>query len=282
MAFDLDTYKRVGGRLDLSGIDLDAFIREPLRPADVRCLRYMHDVEYHTTCYLRDLLNTRAHQDPEISTFLTMWSFEELWHGEALAAVLAAHGEPAGVPRVATMRRRLRSYLAVSPLLWMAISAATPHFLAIHMTFGVINEWTTQAGYARLAARAEHPVLNEVLRRIMRQEGRHIDFYLTRARQLLADSRKAQVATRRALRLVWEPVGAGVMPEGETRHLADHLFGDAAGREAVARIDRRIDRLPGLDGLALLGTALARYRTGAEPASPPVAAEPPAAAVAAA
>jgi hypothetical protein len=263
MAFDLDTYKRVGGRLDLTGIDLDAFAHDPLQPAELRCLRYMHDVEYHTTCYLRDLLNTRAHQDPEVSTFLTMWSYEELWHGEAIAAVLAAHGEPAGVPRVASMRRRLRSYLAVSPLLWMAISAATPHFLAIHMTFGVINEWTTQAGYARLASRADHPVLSEVLRRIMRQEGRHIDFYLTRARQLLADSRQARLATRRALRLVWQPVGAGVMPEEETRHLARHLFDDVDGRAAVARIDGRIDRLPGLGGLALLTTALSRYRVAA-------------------
>ena len=45
------------------------------------------------------------------------------------------------------------------------------------MTFGVINEWTTQAGYARLAAEADHPVLSELLRRIMKQEGRYIDFF---------------------------------------------------------------------------------------------------------
>ena len=27
----------------------------------------------------------------------------------------------------------------------------TKHFLAVHMTFGVVNEWTTQAAYARPA-----------------------------------------------------------------------------------------------------------------------------------
>ena len=57
---------------------------------------YMHDIECHTICYLRDLLVTSAHRDPEITTFLTFWSFEEYWHGEAIATVLRAHGEPPG------------------------------------------------------------------------------------------------------------------------------------------------------------------------------------------
>ena len=59
----------------------------------------MHDVEHHTVCYLRDLLVTPAHRDPEITTFLTMWTFEEFWHGEAIAAVL-------GRPRRAGRGRR--------------------------------------------------------------------------------------------------------------------------------------------------------------------------------
>ncbi len=46
----------------------------------------MHDVEHHTVCYLRDLLLTPAHQDPEITSFLSCWVFEEMWHGEAIGA----------------------------------------------------------------------------------------------------------------------------------------------------------------------------------------------------
>ena len=56
----------------------------------------MHDIEIHTSCYLRNLLNTKAHHDPDITKFMTMWNFEELWHGEAIAEVLRAHDEPAG------------------------------------------------------------------------------------------------------------------------------------------------------------------------------------------
>lgn len=259
MAFDLDTYKRVSDRLDDTDVDYAAFRERPLSPALLACVRYMHDVEFHTSCYLRNLLNTRAHHDPEVTTFLTMWSYEEYWHGEALAKVLAAHDEQAGERRVATMRRRLGWRIDSSPVLWMAFSSATRHFLAVHMTFGVINEWTTQAGYARLNALADHPVLRELLRRIMRQEGRHIDYYLTRARTELERGPWAQRTTRAALRTMWKPVGAGVMPHDDSRHLISTLFGATEGRAAATRIDRRIDALPGLRGLGLMRSALHKY-----------------------
>jgi len=90
----------------------------------------------------------------------------------------------------------------------------------------------------------------------MRQEGRHIDFYATQARQRLADSVAAQRITRFALRKFWSPVGAGVMPDSEVRFLGRHLFGGNDGREAARRIDRQIDRLPGLAGLHLVEGAI--------------------------
>jgi predicted metal-dependent hydrolase len=260
MALALEDYKRLTARLDLDGIAFDAFRDQPLAPDALRVVRFMHDVEQHTACYTRNLLNTKAHLDPEISTFLTLWNYEEHWHGDALAQVLAAHDEPFGAQRVATMRDRLRFQLTSGPLVWMAVSAATRHFLAVHMTFGVINEWTTQAGYARLIARARHPMLTDLVRRIMKQEGRHIDFYLGQARSRLAASAGARRATRTMVRAMWKPVGASVMPQGETRHLVRTLFADSDGRAVAARVDRRVDSLPGLDGLGLMAGALSTYR----------------------
>ena len=260
MAFDLDRYKEICGRLDYADLDLRAaFGREPLQPELLRVVRYMHDVEHHTTCYMRNLLNTKAHADPDITAFLTFWNFEEHWHGEALAEVLRAHGEPGGTPRVAAMRQRLRNRITNSPLIWLGLSSLTTHFLAVHMTFGVINEWTTQAGYARLAALADHAVLSELLRRIKRQEGRHIDYYLTQARRYLGAGSGAQRTARLILRTLWRPVGATVMPEPETAHVIRTLFGGDQGRDVAARIDRRIDNLPGLGGMDLIGGVLRRY-----------------------
>jgi hypothetical protein len=260
MQLDLETYKRHAGRVKLDGIDFDAFRADPLDEDTLRCLRYMHDVEHHTVCYLRDLLVTPAHRDPDITAFLTMWTFEEFWHGEAIAQVLRAHDEPAGAGRIAPLRRRLGWRDRVAPLLHGAGSTVVgAPYTAVHMTWGAVNEWTTQAGYARLAARARHPVLTELLRRIMRQEGRHIDFYAHHAISRLDGDRRAQRLTRLALRRFWKPVGSDVMPETEVRFMVRHLFGGEDGRSIVGRLDRRIDRLPGLQGLGLLRTAAARY-----------------------
>ena len=141
-----------------------------------------------------------AHRDPDLTTFLTIWTFEEFWHGEAIATVLRAHGEPAG-GRIAPLRRRLGWRDRVAPLVHGLGSAVVgAPYTAVHMTWGAVNEWTTQAGYARLAARARHPVLTELLRRIMRQEGRHIDFYARQAIARLDADRRAQRLTRAPVR----------------------------------------------------------------------------------
>src|SRR5579863_7681716 len=255
---DIDSLIRRSGRLEVDDLDFADFGRHPLDADTLRCLRYMHDVEGHTACYLRDLLATRAHRDPEVTAFLACWCYEEHWHGEALAEVLRAHGETAGRSRLAASRRRLPRRDALRPVAFTLASALTPHIVAVHMTWGAVNEWATQAGYARLAAKARHPVLSELLRRIMRQEGRHIDFYALGARRRLADSATARRLTRFALRRYWAPVGAGVMPDSELRFLVTHLFADADGRAAAQRIDRLVSRLPGLEGLRLAETAVDR------------------------
>jgi hypothetical protein len=257
MSFDIDTYQHLSAKLEVGDIDFDSFRDQPLDPEALRCLRYMHDVENHTVCYLRDVLVTRAHRDPDVTSFLTLWNYEEFWHGEAIAKILHAHDEPAGTGRIAALRQRLPKRDAWRPLTFQLASAITPHLTAVHMTWGAVNEWTTQAGYARLAKLADHPTLSELLRRIMKQEGRHIDFYATQAKGRLADSQTAQRLTRWALRRFWAPVGSGVVPEREVDFLRSYLFGDDDGRAMADRIDRRVDRLPGLEGLNLLRGAVA-------------------------
>ena len=280
MAFDLSTYQRLVQPLEVDDLDLESAFRDsPLSDDVLRCLRYMHDVELHPVCYLRDLLVTRAHLDPTITTFLTFWNFEEFWHGEAIGRVLAAHGEPAGAGRVAPMRRGIGWKNVVAPLTSMAVSGVSPDLVAVHLTWGAVNEWTTQAGYARLAALSGHPVLSELLRRIMRQEGRHIDFYVTEARARLSSSRSARWATRFALRRFWRPVGSGVMPKAEVDFLVRYLFSGADGVAMADRIDRRVAALPGLDGLSIVADA--RRRLGVESTPPPASATPAAELVAA-
>jgi hypothetical protein len=259
MRTTIDSYKSRAGRLDLGGIDFDDFRDEPLAADALRSLRYMHDVEHHTVCYLRDLLLTPAHQDPEITSFLSCWVFEEMWHGEAIGRVLEAHDEQAGAPRIAALRHGRRRRQALTTLSTIASAAfAGQAFIALHMTWGAVNEWTTQAGYARLAETAGHPTLRELLRRIMKQEGSHIDFYASEASRRLGNSARAQHLTRFALSHWWRPVGSGVMPRREVGFLVRYLFDGEKGGQFLERIDRRVDRLPGQDNLHLLTRAVSR------------------------
>jgi hypothetical protein len=259
MRTTIDSYKSRAGRLDLDGIVFEDFADRPLSADALRSLRYMHDVEHHTVCYLRDLLLTPAHRDPVITSFLSCWVFEEMWHGEAIGRVLEAHGEPAGAQRIAELRRGRRRRQAVTTLSTIASAAfAGRAFVALHMAWGAVNEWTTQAGYARLADVADHPTLRTLLRRIMKQEGSHIDFYASEATRRLDDDTSAQRLTRYALSHWWRPVGSGVMPQPEVGFLLRYLFDGKKGTEALERIDRRVDRLPGQRDLHLLQRAVAR------------------------
>jgi hypothetical protein len=260
MRTTIERYKDWTGRLDLDGIDFSAFRDQPLSDEGLACLRYMHDIEHHTVCYLRDLLLTPAHRDPEITSFLACWGYEELWHGEAIGAVLEAHGETAGPARIANMRESRKWRDAIGVYVHLAGSAvAGRSFIALHMAWGAINEWTTQAGYSRLGSLEHHPMLTELLRRIMKQEGRHIDFYSAEAAKRLGASRRAQTLTRTALQRFWRPVGSGVKADEEVGRMCRHLFGGPEGANIADRIDRHIDRLPGLSGMHLLSRSVAGY-----------------------
>jgi len=260
MSFDIEAYQNSAGRVRDDDIDYTEFVRRPLSADALRSLRYMSDIESHTVCYLRDLLVTPSHVDPAVTTFLTMWVFEEHWHGEVLAKVLAAHGIPTGGEHIAAVRKRLGWRDRVAPIGQALIANVVgTDFVAVHMTWGAINEWSAYAGYARLAVLEQHPLLSTLLTRIIRQEARHAAFYASQARERLAASARARRLTRFALKRFWEPVGAGVAPASETRHMLHFLLGDEVGRRALDHIDDRIHRLPGLSGLNLVRRASAAY-----------------------
>lgn len=267
---DVATMQRHTRQVDLDGIDFDAFARQPVGDEALRCLQYMHDVEFHTVCYLRDLLVSPAHRDPTVTAFLTFWNWEEYWHGEALSRVLAMHGRRSGPPRIEDRRASLGWRDRLSPALHLLGSlVAGQDYTAVHMTWGAVNEWSAQAGYALLAQRSGHPVLAELLRRIMRQEGRHVDFYASQATARLERSRRSRTLTRAVLDRFWAPVGSTIMPPAEVAFMVGYLFGDETGLEYARRIDRRVDRLPGLEGLHVVERSiqrlLPRYRAQRAP-----------------
>jgi hypothetical protein len=236
-------------------VDAAAFAQRPLSDWALQTLAYMSDIEQHTIAYLRELLSTRAVDDPEIAQFLACWFYEESAHGRALAAVLDAHGYVGAM----SPRRPLGVRARLEAMVMAALSATWPSFSAVHMTWGAINELTTLTAYRQLDARAGHPALSALLARIARDESRHFGFYFDQARRRLAASARTRRAVRVFVEAFWAPVGSGVRPHGEVAALAATLFSGADGRDAARRIDRTIRRLPGFDGVPLVEAWLCRH-----------------------
>lgn len=254
MAFDLEKYAETSERVQWEDLDFSSFDTSPLPAETLRSLRYMCDVEYHTSCYLRDLLVTRSHRKDEARGFMTTWNREEFWHGEALSAVLARHGITVDYDELKAKRIKLGWQLALSPVRQAAGSNLVgDDFIAIHMTWGAANELSAVAAYRRLAALEDHPGLSPLLERIAQQETRHVAFYTTQARERLEVSARARRVVRFAMTKLWRPVGSGIMDDDEICHVMGHLF-TGQGRE-LDKLDQRVARFPGMEDTALFRSA---------------------------
>jgi rubrerythrin len=267
---NLDRHLRGSRRLDLTGVDWEHIRDHPLDAGELRCLVYMMDIESHTMVFLRDLLATRAVEDPRLTSFLAAWCYEELWHGEAFSRFLGEAGVdvepdrerprwddpyPSRVERNVVVRRSLRAHGYVSHIASLVGSAFSPDFPAVHMAWGAVNELSTRTAYERLIARTSNPVLADLLHRVVRDERRHYSFYRVEAERRLAASASARRLTRFALRRLWSIVGTGVRPQAETDFVVVHLFGDADGLRAARAMDAAVDGFPGLRGLGLFERA---------------------------
>jgi hypothetical protein len=269
--FDLDKYLRASRRVDLSTVEWDRIRDHPVTTDEARCLTYMMDIETHTVVFLRDLLATRASFDPEVTAFLSCWVYEELWHGEAFSRFLGEAGYrippsyedvtgdapfPSRFDRNQWIRRKFGTKGYFSHMGTLLGSAVFRDFVAVHMTWGAVNELGTLTGYHRIIAKTEHPVLIQLLQAIIKDERRHFAFYRAQARMRLARSRQARTITRWALEHLWAPVGTGVRPQSETDFVIHSLFGDADGMVAVKEMEHTLGELPGLRGSLFLSEAL--------------------------
>lgn len=250
--FDLDRYLRNSKAVPVEDLAWDEVRDHPLKQGEVRFLQYMMNIEDHTIVYLRELLSTKVIEDPEVTAFLSCWAYEEFFHGAALERFLRAYAGPDVMGRDTSYRLRQSSALGrglkklVSPL----ISAATPDFAAVHMTWGAAQECTTLHGYESVARQSEHPILRELMARIVKDERRHFAFYFNQAERRLGQTPGMRRITRLAMDRLWRPVGVGAMPASESDFAAWYLFRDAHGQADLAAVDATMAQLPGMAGWA--------------------------------
>lgn len=257
MAFDIDKYAGSSEALRWEDLDLEHFQDNPLSDDTLRVIAYMALVEYHTVCYTRDLLTTPSHKDPVVGTFMTMWNREEFWHGEALAAVLKAHGIIIEYDELKANRLKLGWRDFFDPIKQSLLGKIVgADFVAVHMSWGAANEYSAVTAYKRMADLETDPVLSELLRRIAKQETRHVAFYVSQARARLTTSKRAQKLTRRLLSTFWAPVGSSISEEKETAFVFKQIMSGPDGRKAAQQLDKNISGLPGMEGLTIFEEAI--------------------------
>ncbi len=255
--FDLEKYLRASRKVPIDDLPWDTLRDHPLYQGEVRFLKYMMNIEAHTIVYHKELLSTKAIEDAEVTGFLACWNYEEFFHGQALEKFLTTYIGRENVRNEATYRLRQTSAFArgLKKVLSPLVTAATPDFAAVHMTWGATQELTTLHGYESLARQTRHPVLKELMARIVRDERRHFAFYYNQAEKRLAQTPRMQRITRLAMDKVWRPVGVGAMPMEESDFSMWYLFREDVGLAAIREVEQTMGQLPGMQGWNALGTA---------------------------
>ena len=253
MSTDSERYISASAKIETGDLDWVEAKRVGLKEDERFVLTYFSDIESQTIRYLRNLLQMRIAFQPAISAFLTTWSYEEFFHGHALARLMAECGHPLEENRVDSVgsRARFNEWLEASfgPLLSRLFSSQFP---AVYMAFGAVQEMTTLRGYERLRCTTANPILKTLCDRIARQERRHFAWYYNHAKQYLSVSRFTQLLARKLLEINWVPVGAGVKSRAEVGRLFAILFPAEHGKRLVSEVDAKMGTLPGLNGIRLM------------------------------
>ncbi len=243
--FQIDKFISASRPLDLSGITLDDAGKHPLSPSEVKVIRYMQDTEFYTVHYMKALMETSALADAECRAFLVCWGYEECFHGRALARILEVCGHEPSRRSIDEFARPRKATEVLQDAGGRLLSMISSDFVAVHNTWGAINELTAVHAYTRLAMLSGNPVLAQVCRRIVKDERRHFAFYFAQAKRRLGTA-LARRMTSVAIRALWEPVGGSMAPREERDFVGAYLFDDDDGRARLREIDATIARLPSM------------------------------------
>lgn len=251
-AFNIHRFLDLSAGVRLDDLDWNLCREIGVSDAEERILRYMGDTESHTVLYMRDLLAGHSTRDPEIVQFLSAWVYEELWHGRAISRLLKECGHPEEEDRITRVAAGSSVHEVVEAVLSHAAAWTTPRFIAVHMTWGAINEATAAAAYQTLEENTANPVLAKLLNRMARQERRHMSFYWHQAMKRMKGEPLTQKLVNFAIRRFWTLVGSGVGGRANLEHLAAHLFPDAESLKPLQHADNLITQLPGMEWFDLV------------------------------
>lgn len=181
-AFDrfFRTHERV--MWSFSAIPFDKIDLSLITEEDLNAVRGAMLVESHNPVYTRMLLDY-FRMDHEMAAFVVTWSYEELKHYGALRTYL----EATGLVDLVDLERELKETRA-GP--WGDIESQFT--VAQSFSYTMLQEELTGQFYQKFARRVKEPVLRKILTLIGKDEFRHCQWYLYKAKQVLSQNRHAR------------------------------------------------------------------------------------------
>jgi len=249
--FNVREYARTAAGSHRSEIDTAAFETRRLKPETLRVLRYLIDIEQATMSHLRQVLVTATHKDARVTAFLGTWAFEKFWIADAFTRILELHGEEYATPTEHKRNVFARIGIRLGPITEsFAANRAGEDMIAVHMAMGAIDEWVTQAAFARAIELDDHSELVKMVTTTRSIAERQLSFFEAQAHDRLERSEGARVLTRKRMAAASWPIGAEAQPKADTAFFFHYLFDGAP--QLADDIDTKVAALPGLDGISPL------------------------------
>ncbi len=246
----IERHVRVSAPLAYQDLDWQLARDHGLTEGEKTILRYTADVEGQTIFYLQELLGSGVVRDSETLTFLTIWNYEEFFHGYAIEELLGACGVSIDVERRASVRLNAKfAAKAEAGFQWCLARLMPQTFRALYLCWAASQEYLTRMAYRELARTTQNPVLKTLCQRIAKQESRHFAWYFRTARLELEEGKASRRLIRFLFERAWTPVGVGVKSKEEARDLVSHLFPGERLHAAMSSLDKTMGKLPGLEDM---------------------------------
>ena len=247
----IERHINVSEPLQFQDLDWEKAAAIGLTEGEKTILKYTADVEGQTIFYLQEVLGSGVVRDSETMTFLTIWNYEELFHGHAIEKLLAACNVEVDIERRSAVRMDAKfAAKAEAAFQWCLARLMPQTFKALYLSWAASQEYLTRLAYKQICETTKNPVLETLCRRIARQESRHFAWYYRSARLEIGASKPNMKVVRFLFEKFWTPVGVGVKSKDEARELVSHLFPGEALFQAMDAVDHTISKLPGLEGLS--------------------------------
>jgi rubrerythrin len=249
---DIAQHIAVSHKVQLDDLDWETARKVGLTAQEVESLKYFADIESQTVYYFLEVAKLQVVRDPELLTFLTMWNYEEYFHSYAMTRLMEECGVRVETATERGMRIRAgaRFKAKFEDFGQSLIARAAPRtFLGLWMFWGALQECLTTQAYEELAAQTKNPVLEELCRRIAKQERRHFAYYFGQAKDRLSGRPGTQKFVRWIANQFYAPVGGGVKTDAEGAQLVAQLFPRERIFEVMSYIEKKMALLPGMAGL---------------------------------